>query len=151
MNKEQRPKDTSIRCGLVEERHLLSFVAVERFEYVRPPICRLKGVEGVFEIVQEPTYPPIEAPEKNRSNHASGPNQPENHRVHGAKFNRGRCGEQNTKHNKIVIETSDPLIGYHVEMPPSTVVLFKDRHGLIFLHNVEGLAPATGGAPWTVG
>jgi hypothetical protein len=135
MNSKQRPEDPRVSGSLVEGVRLLSIIPMKWLKNLWPPFCGLKRYKRVLQIAQEAADPSIETPKQDRCSHTRRANQAKNYRVHGTELYRRRSGQQNAKNDQVMIEAGNTLLGNHVEVPPSAVILFKCGH-LNFLHNV---------------
>jgi hypothetical protein len=128
MSKEDRPKNTRKGGKLIEHTFLLSLITMEGFEDLRPFWAFFNGKKRVLEVGQKSTDPLIYRPKKNWCCHIGDTKQTQDHNVHGTKLNGSRSGQQYAQNNQVMIEASNALLGDHVEMPPSAVVLVEYCH-----------------------
>lgn len=134
MNKEQRPEYACVGGGLVEKPTLLSLVPVKWLEIIRPLVVFFNVEKGIFKVCKQPVDPLVKTPEQNGSNHVGHSKRRQNHLVHWSELHGSRGCQQHAKHDQVMIETGDALLGNHVEVPKCAVVLVKNGH-IGFLHN----------------
>ncbi|MGJ8643761.1 MAG: hypothetical protein ACSHX9_10165 [Luteolibacter sp.] len=140
MSEKDRPENKRKGGNSIEPSLLLSCIAMKGLENLRPLRRRFYCKKRVFEISEKSAYTFINAPEKHWSRHVRDAEQSQYDHMHGPQLYRRRSGQQNAQHDQVMIKTSDTLLGYHVEVPPSAVVLLQNGH-LSFLHKVLLVAP----------